>query len=102
MPKYTFEEICNMLLESINEYHCEAEVALKFADRPHEYMIIIYEDHCSFQRCGNRQVGSGEYTYQTLGDLYQARQIDGIILEKDWNKITDISCIDFDIYKLWL
>lgn len=99
MPKFTFEDIKLLLLKSINEYKCEAELELVFADKPHEYMIIIYEGHCSFQRCGKN--GSGEYNYSTLDELYRAKQIDNIILEKDWNKIVDIYCFDFDILGIW-
>ena len=97
MPQFTFEEIKAFLLKCINEYECEAELSLKFSDRPNEYMIIIYEDHCSFQRCGNAKEQSGEYEYATLDGLYTAQLIDDIILERDWNKITDIECMDFDI-----
>ena len=51
--EFTFEEIKTLLLKSIDEYHCEAELHIFFADNPEEYMIIIYKDHCSFQRCGS-------------------------------------------------
>ena len=97
MSKFTFAEMKAFLLKSINEYGCEAELSLKFSDRPNEYMIIIYEDHCSFQRCGNANEQSGEYDYATLDELYTAKLIDDIILERDWNKIIDIDCMDFDI-----
>ncbi len=97
MPDFTFEEIKAFLLKSINEYGCEAELRLKFSDRLNEYMIIIYEDHCSFQRCGNAKQQSGEYAYAALDELYTAQLIDDIILERDWNKIIDIDCMDFDI-----
>lgn len=56
MAKYTFEEIKTLLLKSINEEHIEAErslVFLVFKDKSDEYMITIYDDMCSFQRCGN-------------------------------------------------
>lgn len=97
MSKFTFAEIKAFLLKSINEYGCEAELSLKFSDRSNGYMIIIYEDHCSFQRCGNAKEQSGEYDYATLDELYTAKLIDDIILERDWNKIIDIDCMDFDI-----
>lgn len=96
-----FEEIKTLLLKSINEYNCEAELRLTFADRPNEYMIIIYEEHCSFQKCGKVEERSGEYNYATLDELYRAQQMDDIILERDWNKITDIDCSDFDMLRLW-
>lgn len=41
MPQFTFEEIKAFLLKCINEYGCEAELSLKFSDRPNEYMIIV-------------------------------------------------------------
>lgn len=97
MPEFTFEEIKASLLKCINEYGCEAELSLIFSDRPNEYMIIIYEDHCSFQRCGIAKEQSGEYEYATLDELYTAQLIDDIILERDWNKIIEIDCMDFDI-----
>lgn len=53
MAKYTFEEIKTLLLKSINEEHIEAELRLVFKDKPDEYMITIYDDMCTFQRCGN-------------------------------------------------
>lgn len=101
MPKYTFEEVKKLLLKSINEYNYEAELELIFANKPSAYMIIIYQGHCSFQRCGNTKEASGAYHYSTLDELYKAQQIDDIILEKDWNQIIDIFCIDFDILGLW-
>ena len=57
-----------------------------------EYMIIIYDDHCSFQRCGYRD-GSGEQNYNTLDQLYSAKQVDNIVLAKDWNSIEKLECI---------
>lgn len=51
MAKYTFAEIKNLLLKSINENRIEAELKLIFEDKSYEYMIIIYDDHCFFQRC---------------------------------------------------
>lgn len=57
MSEYTFEEIKGLLLQCIEQFQCEAELRLKFAGRPYEYMIIIYDDHCSFQRCGIGEQG---------------------------------------------
>ena len=48
MHKPELEEIKTLLLKSINEYNCEAELRLTFTDRPNEYMIIVYEGHCPF------------------------------------------------------
>lgn len=91
--EYTFEEIKNLLLKSITEYKCEAELSIYFENNPNQYMIIIYEDHCSFQRCGCSEIRSGEQIYNTLDELYRAKQIDNIVLARDWDKI-----ITFDLY----
>ena len=64
-----------------------------------EYMIIIYDDHCSFQRCGSKD-GSGEYDFLSLDELYVAEQVDGIILERDWGKIQYLDCVDFEMQGL--
>lgn len=66
MVKYTFEEIKKLLLKSITEDHIEAELRLIFDNKKYEYMIIIYDDHCSFQRCGTQEEQSEEYNYKTL------------------------------------
>lgn len=97
MQKYDFETMKDLLLTSINNGF-EAELTLKLNDN--EYMIIICKDHCSFQRCGYRD-GSGEYRFNTLDELYKARQIDNIILERDWDKIEWFDCFDFDIQGIW-
>lgn len=101
MLEYTFEEIKRMLLKSINENNCEAELSLYFKDKPDEYMIIIYDDHCSFQRCGIKERRSGECNYKTLDELYSAQQVDDIILERDWNQIIEFDCVDFDVFGYW-
>ena len=101
MAKYTFEEIKTLLLKSINEDHIEAELSLTFKNKSNEYMIIIYDDHCSFQRCGSLQEQSGEYDYKTLDELYKAQQIDNIILERDWNNIIEFECADFELSDYW-
>ena len=44
---------------------------------------------------------SGEYNFESLDELYKALQIDGIVLERDWEKVRDLECIDFDILGLW-
>ena len=59
MPKYTFEEIKALLLKCINKQQWEAELTLTFADKQDEYMISIYEDHCSFRRCSITEKQSG-------------------------------------------
>ncbi len=101
MPKYTFEEIKRLLLNCRKEHKWEAELRLIFADKPYEYMIIMYDKHCSFQRCGKQKEQSGEYKYATLEELYRAQQVDGIILERDWGKIVDMECMEFELLGLW-
>lgn len=101
MAEFTFEEIRELLLKSIQEHDCEAELSLRFADKQCTYMIIIYETYCSFQRCGRGEEMSGEYQFATLDELYQAEQIDGILLERDWDKITEFDCFEFDVLGLW-
>lgn len=101
MRHYTFEEIKELLLKSICEQDCEAELSLFFNNNPNEYMIIIYHDHCSFQRCGILQEQSGEFNYRTLEELYKAQQVDGILLERDWDNIREFDCMDFDRLGYW-
>lgn len=101
MIPYTFEDIKKMFLRCITEYDCEAELRIKFTENEREYMIIVYDDHCSFQRCGVKGIGSGEYEYKTLDELFISQQVDNIILEREWNKIEYIECIDFDIFNIW-
>lgn len=101
MTNYTFEDIKGLLLKSIREYGFESELRLYFHDHPNEYMIIIYDDHCSFQRCGAPEEASGEYNFESLDEMYKAQQIDNIVLERDWEKVRDLECIDFDILGLW-
>ena len=57
-----------------------------FNDNPNKYIIIIYEDHCPFQRCGTPKEVNGEYNYESLDELYKAQQSDGIVLLLDVNK----------------
>lgn len=97
MIKYSFEEIKRFLQISIEE-GMAAELRIYLYGK--EYMIIIYDDHCSFQRCGYRD-GSGEQNYNTLDQLYSAKQVDNIVLAKDWNSIEKLECIEFDILNLW-
>lgn len=95
----TFETIKTLLLKSIREYGCEAELSLCFSNKPYTYMIIIYETCCTFQRCDRGM--SGEDLYDTLDGLYQAQLIDGIVLKRDWAQITQMDCCDFDMLGLW-
>ncbi|MCM1083253.1 MAG: hypothetical protein NC428_07230 [Clostridium sp.] len=96
MAEYTFEEIKQLLLKSI-EADYEAELTLKIGND--NYMIIIYEDKCSFQKCDGGK--TGEKYYKTLDELYEANQIDDIILKRDWDKIKEFDCFDFQILGYW-
>lgn len=89
-----------MLLQCIEQFQCEAELRLKFAGRPYEYMIIIYDDHCSFLRCGTGEQG-GVRCFASIDALYRAEQIDGIVLERDWGDICGFDCMDFEILGIW-
>ena len=80
-----------MLLKSINEYNFETELAITLNDN--EYMIIIYDDNCSFSKCGT---GLGkENNSKTLDELYNSQLIDNIVLKRDWNKISKFESIYF-------
>ena len=97
MAVYHFKTIKALLEKSI-ENGFEAELTLYLNHK--EYMIIIYKDYCSFQRCGYKD-GSGERKFLSLEELYQAEQVDQIVLERDWEKIEDMECFEFDILNLW-
>ena len=99
MAKYTFEEIKELLLRSINEDDSESELTIRFIDKNSSYMIIIYDNHCSFQKCDAGL--TGEKNYETLDEMYKAQQIDGIILERDWDKIIEFDCVDFEMLGYW-
>ena len=101
MAKYSFEEIKKLLLKCISENHIETELRIVFDDKSYEYMIIVYDDHCSFQRCGKKEEQSGEYIYKTLDELYKSQQIDDILLERDWDKIKNFDCADFELLGYW-
>lgn len=62
-----------------------------------EYMIIGFTGKCSFQRCGAKGTGSGELWYKSLDELYETETVDGIVLKRDWDKITEIYSYDLDI-----
>ena len=89
MAKYTFEKIKKLLLKSINENNYELELTIRFVDKINSYMIIIYADHCSFQKCDKGL--TEEKNYKTLDELYKAQQIDDIIFERDWDKIIEFN-----------
>ena len=81
----SFEEF-TLLFDSIRG---EPEFEILFRDTKKEYMIIRFDDHVSFQRCGAYD-GSGEYNYASLQELYQTITVDGICLKDSWNTIETI------------
>lgn len=81
----SFEEFT----ELYNAAHGEPEFEICFSDQKKEYMIIKYDDHVSFQRCGVDD-GSGEYDYPSLSELYQIKSVDGICLRDKWDTIETI------------
>ncbi len=87
----TFDELKSTALRHTD---MEPEIWLNFTDKNSDYMIIVFKDKCSFQRCGSQGVspfdGSGEMFYKSLDELYETETIDGILLKRDWDKITSI------------
>ena len=67
----------------------EPEFEICFFDHANTYMIIKYDDHVSFQRCGVSD-GSGEFEYSSLSELYQTTTVDGICLKDEWDYIQTI------------
>lgn len=74
------------------QIHSEPEFTFCFKNNPKEYMIIKYETHVTFQRCGVGD-GSGEIPFSDLDTLYHTETIDGICLRRDWDTI---ECIILD------
>ncbi|MCH5320336.1 MAG: hypothetical protein J1E36_01135 [Eubacterium sp.] len=97
---YSYEEIKDMFNRLVL-IGCEPEFEIRLFGN--YYMIIGYDDHYSFQRCGDNK--SGEINFSSLDDLYQSVTIDGICLKSDWDKIEDMFCYDFEdidsIEKMW-
>lgn len=90
-----FETIKSLLEKSVQRGE-EPELGM-YIDGT-EYMIIAYDGYCTFQRCGIKGVGSGEIKYDTLDELYEARQpIDNLCLKRDWNKIEDMYSLDIEL-----
>ena len=87
----TFEEIKEKALRHTD---MEPEIWLNFSDKKSDYMIIVFKDKCSFQRCATQgwseYDGSGEFFYKSLDELYETETVDGILLKRDWDKITSI------------
>lgn len=90
----TFEELKNAALQNA----ClEPEISIDFSDKERQYMIIVYEDRVTFQRCGAYD-GSGEIPFASLDELYETEAVDGILLKRDWDKITDIYSFELERY----
>ena len=87
---YTIEDV-KRIITTYTRLDIEPEMSLLFRDKQSQYMIIGYVGHVSFQRCGYED-GSGEIAYPDLDTLFSEELIDGICLERDWYKVTDIWC----------
>lgn len=96
----TFEQLKELAENNVLQGG-EPEIRLNFSDKKNDYMIIAFERKCSFQRCATQGFkefdGSGEYFYETLDELYEAETVDGILLKRDWDKVTDIWSDDFEL-----
>ncbi len=64
----------------------EPEFEFYFLHNDATYMIIKYDREVTFQRCGCSS-GSGEISYRSLDELFQASLLDGIHLEEDWKDV---------------
>lgn len=91
MEKYSFEEMRKRLNELVLR---GSEPEVSFHLRGKKYMIILYKDYCTFQRCGIKD-SSGEVNYDSLEELYDAETIDDIQLKRDWLDIEDFYCLEF-------
>ena len=78
-------------------YEQEFEIIFKGMEKT--YMIIKYDDHVSFLRCGVDDC-SGEFEYPSLEELYEIESVDGICLKDSWDKIDTI--IANGIYDIFL
>lgn len=67
----------------------EPEFEFAFEGRDCAYMIIKYDNHASFQRCGY-EGGSGEIDYADLDSILESDLIDGINLARDWGRVCDV------------
>lgn len=91
----TFEQLKKLAENDVSQGG-EPEIRLNFSDKENDYMIIAYEGKCSFQRCGVYD-GSGEYFYETLDELYETETVDGILLKRDWGKVTDVWSFEIEL-----
>lgn len=96
----TFEKIKEMIT-TLAEY---GDVEFGFTLNGHDYIVTQYDDTCAIQRCGysaemaaelgSDYVGSGEFPFSTLDELYAATTVDGICLKDCWDKIEGMTIED--------
>lgn len=98
----TFEQL-KALAENNVAQGGEPEIWINFSDRKNDYMLIAFDGRCSFQRCATpgwnkygEYDGSEESFYSTLDELYETETVDGILLKRDWDKITNIWSFEID------
>lgn len=66
----------------------ENESEVPFLLNGKKYMIIRFKEMVSFQRFGDNETDqSGEVFFKDLDELFHTETIDGVLLERDWNKI---------------
>ena len=74
------------------EKYKKAEPKVPFLLNGKKYMIIGYEDMVSFQRFGETlEEQSGEVFFKDLDTLYHTETIDGVLLEREWEKIEKLN-----------
>ena len=91
---YSFEQVKEYLSE-ILEHFDEPELGLWINGS--EYMIILYENYCSFQKSGSK---TEILKFASLDELYVAQVLDGIVLKNDWNTIEKLECYSFGYLNL--
>lgn len=62
----------------------EPELCIKIDDK--EYMIIPLKDKISFQWISN----TDEFYFKSVDELFSSELINGIVLNRDWDKVQDI------------
>ncbi len=77
--EYTKEKL-NKCLEN----GTEPELCIKIEGN--DYMIIPLRDKISFQWIGK----TSEFFYKDVDELFSNELINGIVLNRDWNKVEDI------------
>lgn len=84
MTDYLNIEFTKKELNKYLENGAEPELCIKIDDR--DYMIIPLKDKISFQWIGV----TNEIYFKNIDELFSKELINGIILDKDWNKIQNI------------